>query len=238
MAALLDQVLDAYGGRARWEQVRSISARKRFGGITWQAKQVAGILDDGQVTVEVQRERTSFTPFTAADLRVTFEPDRVAVETLQGEVKDELLSPRASFAGHTLETPWTPLQLGYFAGYAMWTYLTEPYSLTLPGVQTEEGEPWQEGDETWRRLHVTYPAYLASHSASQVVYIDDRGLLRRRDYVVDVLGGTPGIHYVSGFQEVAGIIVPTKRTILPRGEGNHALPEPVIVSIDLSGSQV
>jgi hypothetical protein len=33
-------------------------------------------------------------------------------------------------------------QLAYFAGYAMWTYLTEPASLILPGVVTEEIDPW------------------------------------------------------------------------------------------------
>jgi hypothetical protein len=36
------------------------------------------------------------------------------------------------------------LQLAYFAGYAMWTYLSEPYSLTLPGVHTEELGKWNE----------------------------------------------------------------------------------------------
>jgi hypothetical protein len=36
------------------------------------------------------------------------------------------------------------LQLAYFSGFAKWTYLSEPVSLTLPGVQTEEIEPWTE----------------------------------------------------------------------------------------------
>jgi hypothetical protein len=30
----------------------------------------------------------------------------------------ERSDPRASFAGHTLETPWDPLQRSYFNGYA------------------------------------------------------------------------------------------------------------------------
>jgi len=30
------------------------------------------------------------------------------------------------FAGHTVETPWTALQLAYFADEAMWTYLPSP----------------------------------------------------------------------------------------------------------------
>jgi hypothetical protein len=31
---------------------------------------------------------------------------------------------RNAFKGHAVDTPWTRLQLAYFVGYAMWTYLT------------------------------------------------------------------------------------------------------------------
>jgi len=44
------------------------------------------------------------------------------------------------------------LQLAYFAGYAMWTYLNIPFLLAGPGVESEELETWQEAGETWRRL--------------------------------------------------------------------------------------
>src|SRR5689334_10233503 len=58
-------------------------------------------------------------------------PHRIAVEDDNGAVVEELLDPRASFAGHDLTTPWTRLQRAYFSGYAMWTYVTEPISLTF-----------------------------------------------------------------------------------------------------------
>lgn len=232
MSDLLSSTLDACGGADRWREVSTISARKRFGGVTWSLKQVAGILDDGDVVVSVQQERTQFRPFTAPDRRLTFTPELVEV-TAGGEVVEKLPDPRASFAGHTLQTPWTPLQLGYFAGYAMWTYLTEPYSLTLPGVRTEEIGDWHEGGRTWRRLGVSYPPGIASHSADQVLYIDHDGLIRRRDYTVEVLGGVPGIHYVDDHRETGGIVVPRVRTVYGRGPDGRPEREPVIVSIAL-----
>jgi hypothetical protein len=53
-----------------------------------------------------------------------------------------------------METPWSMLQLAYSAGYAMWTYLSEPYSLTFPGIETEELAVWNENGQKWRRLVV------------------------------------------------------------------------------------
>jgi len=50
----------------------------------------------------------------------------------------------ASFAGHAPESPWSTLQLAYFAGYAMWTYLTQPFTFTTPGIVTNELEPWAQ----------------------------------------------------------------------------------------------
>ena len=60
-----------------------------------------------------------------------------------------LLQPRESFKGHAVDTPWTRLQLAYFVGYAMWTYLNTPFLFALDGVKMEEIEPWRENGETW-----------------------------------------------------------------------------------------
>ncbi len=110
---------------------------------------------------------------------------------------EALGQPRASFAGHTAETPWTTLQLAYFVGTAMWTYLTQPFTFTLPGFETAELEPWQENGEQWRRLRVVWPGHPATHSALQTVYVGDDGLIRREDYDVDILGGSTGTHYMA-----------------------------------------
>ena len=50
--------------------------------------------------------------------RSRFEPQRVALENASGKILEELLQPRSSFPGHTLETRWSDLQVAYFAGCA------------------------------------------------------------------------------------------------------------------------
>ncbi|MEU7768736.1 hypothetical protein AB0B25_27010 [Nocardia sp. NPDC049190] len=233
MTTLLTTIFDAYGGLDRWQAAEQISARQRVDGVLWPMKGHPGALDDIRVTVDLHRQFTSHEPFFAPDRRTAFTPDRIAVETTDGDVVEELRNPRDSFAGHELTTPWTRLQLAYFAGYAMWTYLTEPISLTFPGVRTAEIEPWTENGEKFRRLKVTYPSDIATHSTEQILYADAAGLLRRRDYNVDIGGGAPSAHYMSGHREVEGLIIPTTRMVYSRDEAGNKVPEPLIVSIAL-----
>lgn len=157
MNDLLALTINAHGGIERWKQFKAVSAHLVNGGALWSIKGKAGMLDDIHVTVDLHRQWASHTPFGAPNQHTSMEAERVAIETTDGTVIEELLNPRASFKEHTQETPWTNLQLAYFVGYAMWTYLTSPFTFTLPGYEVEEMEPWQENGENWRRLQVTFP---------------------------------------------------------------------------------
>jgi len=95
------------------------------------------------VIVGTRGEWASHQPFLDARTRTRFEPQRAALETVDGKLIDELKQPRASFAGHALDTKWTRLQLAYFTGYAMWTYLNLPFLLARQDVPSEEGNPWK-----------------------------------------------------------------------------------------------
>ena len=237
MTDLLDYVVEAHGGLKRWNELETVSARLIQGGVTWEMKGQKGVLDDVVVTASLHEERASHHPFGAPGLRSVFTPDRVVIENDDGAgrtVVEALDLPRASFAGHTLQTPWTTPQLAYFAGTAMWTYLTQPFTFTLPGFETSELEPWRESGEQWRRLRVTWPDNLASLSTVLTVYVGEDGLIRREDYDVDILAGSAGAHYMSGYTEVAGIMLPTGHRILPRKPDGQALTEPLLISIDLS----
>jgi hypothetical protein len=63
------------------------------------------VLNDVFVRAGLHEERESHHPFGAPDLRSAFAPERVAVETTSGDVDAALEEPRASFAGHAVETP-------------------------------------------------------------------------------------------------------------------------------------
>jgi hypothetical protein len=234
MHKLAEFAINAHGGLVRWKSFRSVSADLVQGGGFWGLKGKAGALEKVNVKADLTREWASHSPFLAADQRSIFEPpQRVAIEKKDGTVVQELLSPRDSFKGHTLETHWSDLQLAYFVGCAMWTYLNTPFLLAMPGVGAEELEPWKEKGETWRRLKVNFPRSIVTHSTVQTLYFDQRGLLKRHDYDVEIAGGTSGAHYVDDFVEVSGMLFPTKRRIFPRQPDGKSLSEPLVISIDL-----
>ena len=235
MTELLQTVLEAHGGIERWNRLAGVSARLIQGGAFWAVKGHPGLLEDVVVTANLYGERVSHRPFGAPDRYSAFAPpERVAIEQDDGTVVDALEQPRATFAGHTIETPWSRVQLAYFVGTAMWTYLTQPFVFTMDGFQTTELEPWEQAGKQWRRLRVTWPAYLATHSTVQTLYVTDEGLIGRHDYDVEISGGATGAHYISDYVEVSGIKVPTKHRIFSRNPDGTSAPEPLLVSIDLS----
>jgi hypothetical protein len=234
MTELRDFAIDAHGGLQRWRQFERLAAGLVQGGALWPLKGQAQTLERTTVTVDLRKEWASHAPFGAGHRRSEFQSGRVALEAADGTVLEELLDPRKSFAGHTLQTPWTELQLAYFAGCAMWTYLNTPFLLAWPGVETEEIEPWRTSNGLWRRLAVRFPADIATHSAVQTLYFDAEGLLKRHDYDVEIAGNTPGAHLVGDYVEVSGIRFPTKRRIFARQPDGSFNEEPLVVSIGLS----
>ena len=231
MHKLAMQAMDAHGGLERWNRFTTLSAHLIDGGVLWAAKGKAGVLADVTVTIDLREEKASHWPFGSPGRRSRFEPQRVAIEDTDGQVLEELLQPRDSFHGHL--DHWSDLQVAYFAGYAMWTYLNVPFLLARPGVESEEVEPWQESGETWRRLRVRFPPSIATHSAEQTLYFDRQGLLRRQDYNVEIDGTAGAAHYVYDHKEFSGISFPTKRRVFRRQPDGRPAPEPLIISIDL-----
>ena len=231
MNKLAKQAIEGHGGLERWNRLTALSAHLIQGGDLWAAKGKAAVLADVTVTVGLRDEKASHWPFGSPDRRSRFEPQRVAIEDANGKVLEELLQPRASFEGHAAS--WNDLQLAYFAGYAMWTYLNIPFLLARPGVESEEVGPWLESGETWRRLKVRFPADIATHSTEQTLYFDRQGLLRRQDYNVEIDGTAGAAHYVYDHKEFSGIVFPTKRRVFRRQPDGCHTPEPLIISIDL-----
>lgn len=234
MNALSQKIIDAHGGLDTWNRFSSLTAHLRQGGALWALKGHAGKLDETSVTVGLREEWASHAPFGPEGKVSRFEPGKVVLKNSAGSDLETLIGPRASFAGHTLETPWTELQLAYFAGIAMWTYLNMPFLLAQPGIESEEIAEWHENGETWQRLRVTFPKGIATHSTVQTLYVDEAGLLKRHDYDVEIAGNTPGAHYIGGYVDVQGLMFPTERRIYPRTPVGTSLPEPLVVSIDLS----
>jgi hypothetical protein len=87
--------------------------------------------------------------------------------------------------------------------------------------------------ETWRRLKVTFPDHIKSHTREQISCFGPDGLLRRHDYEVDILGGATGLNYASDYRNVDGIVIPTQRRVYAYQGDYQRVPEPLLVKIDM-----
>ena len=230
---LLDEAIDAVGGLEAWRTHSFLSAHLTQGGDLWPMKGQAGVLDDVRIDVALHQEWVSHHPFGSPELRSSFTPRRVELRNRDGITVEALDDPRPSFTGPAFETPWTRLQLAYFVGTAMWTYLTQPFCLTLPGFLVEELSPWREEGKVLRRLRVRWPDYLASHSSTQTLYFDGAGRVARHDYEVEIVAGAPAAHLFDGFVTVDGITLPTHHRIYGRDATGRIDTSSVIVSIDI-----
>ena len=230
MADLSDLILDAHGA-GQWKRFLSIEGDMSIVGGLWARKGWPDALKNVRVIAEQQ---LSYQPFTAEGLRSLYRPDLVAIDAVDGKRLKQRSNPREAFAGHTPATPWDDLHLAYFSGYAMWNYLNTPFMFALPGFAAEEIEPWVEGHETWRRLKITFPETVATHSPEQVFYVNGSGLIARLDYSADVVGGIPTAHYTSDYREFDGIKIPTKRRAYRRNADGTPIQDGIVVAIDIS----
>jgi hypothetical protein len=234
MADLLSAVLHAHGGLDRWRQLIRVEATIVTGGGLWAIKGQPQDPLPRRMSAALHHEWASVQPVGGDDQKTDFTPERVAIEKLDGRVVSERARPRASFDGHEFSTPWDPLHRAYFNGYALWTYLTTPFLLTLDGVSVHEIASVMEDGQTWRGLQAEFPPEIATHSSVQEFYFGDDDLLRRHDYRVDVAGGFPAVQYVYDLVEADGIKLPSKRRAYRADEHGNAIADQLMVAIDLS----
>jgi hypothetical protein len=177
MTRLKELAIEAHGGLQRWRQFGQVSADLVQGGALWPLKGQPPTLERTTVTVGLKKEWASHRPFGPSNRRPRFEPGASPSKLATEPFSKSFCNPVESFAGHTLQTPWTELQLACFAGCAMWMYLNTPFLLAWPGVEAEELESRQTEGGDWRRLAVRFPGEIATHSAVQTLYFDGDGLL-------------------------------------------------------------
>ena len=242
MTTLLDEVLEAHGGLQRWREARTVQARVRTGGLLIRTRVPGNRFADYHLTVHVQEPRTVFDPFPRDGQRGVFERRAARIESRDGEVLSSRADARAAFFGRSglrRNLRWDPLDSVYFAGYAMWNYLTTPYLLTREGVEVSDRDTWQQGGETWRRLDATFSPDIDTHSPRQTFYFDALGCLQRHDYVPEVIGRwARAAHYCADHVQAGGLVFPTRRWVHPLGPEYRSLPFPTLVSLQLTDLRV
>jgi hypothetical protein len=236
---LLAMVLAAHGGQDRWSRISRIEAEMTIGGPFWKLKGQPDLLASETIEADAHTQHLAMTPLSgdferSCVLQVAGDLHHISIREGETDVVESRDDPRQSFTGYDSSTQWDVLQTAYFISYASWTYLTEPFVLAYPGVSAREIEPWHEGGQVWRRLAVTFPPSLATHSATQMYYFGDEGLQRRLDYEPVVNGNAKLAHYTDRHEVFNGFTVPTRRRVhrrLPDGSADMSF---ATITLDLT----
>jgi hypothetical protein len=239
---LVEEVLEAHGGAARWDAARRVHAQARSGGFLLRSRVPGTRFADYGLTVDLEERRTVFDPFPEPGTRGVFDRGTARLERGDGEVIASRTEPRKAFFGRSglrRNLRWDALDATYFAGYAMWNYLSFPQLLLHPGVEAREISPWRSDGEALRRLEVDFPEGLDTHSPRQTFYVGADGLVRRHDYVADVVGRwARAAHLCADHVEADGLVFPTRRWVRPIGPRNRPLPLPTMVWIRITDLRV
>lgn len=212
---LVDEVLAAHGGLARWSETREVTLDLRIGGNIFATKFKSPRTRALQVSVDTQRIHARLRPFPRSGQSGVFEADRVRIETDDGRVVAERRVVRGHDGRVVRRLVWDDLDALYFLGYALWNYTVTPFLFVWPGFECRESGEWREPDgSVWRTLTVTAPAGFPTHCREQVYYFDPGGLLRRLDYTADVFSPLArGAHLCEAHRTFDGFVWPTHRVV-------------------------
>jgi hypothetical protein len=189
--------------------------------------------------ISTAEPHTVLTPYPREGQRGVFDRGAVRIESESGDTIAERANPRPEFGRLRRNLWWDDLDLLYFAGYALWNYLSTPFLFQRQGFELDEVEPWREDGEEWRRLRVIFPDDVPTHSKEQEFYFDESGRLKRLDYTAEVFGGwAKAAHYCHDHKDFSGLLIPTRRRVFPRKPNNLPRSRPTIVWIDIESVAV
>jgi len=237
---LVEQAIAAHGGTALWENAGDVTVRISSGGLAFASKLQGHAVRDVDARISTSGQHVVLAPFPKPGQRGLLQEDgTVRIETDDGELVEARTHARSAFRDLRHKLWWDRLDILYFATYAIWTYVSTPFVFTREGYRVRELDPWVEAGEHWRRLAVTFPEHVQTHSPEQVFYVDDHGLIRRHDYTAEPIGGwAKAAHYCLDHRTFDGLVVPTRREVFPRRPDNRPRARPLLVWIEVPSAQV
>jgi hypothetical protein len=222
--ALLERAIRRHGGWASWQALAGFTlVPTSLHGLVPALKGLGTTFPSPRRIQVWPREAVAvFHDYPAEGERGVFSSGRVELVDAAGAVTAQHHDPRRSFRGWHKYRRWSPLDGLYFFGYALTHYHGLPFTLV-------DGEPLglcsaTSGGRRLRGVEVRLPPELHTHSRKQTFYFDEDGLLRRHDYVAEVVGTwARGAHLWDDFVTVDGVPVARRRHVLAR-LGRLAVP--------------
>lgn len=205
---LLDEILDAHGGAARWRELTALRVSLRCRGDVLSAHGQADAFARCEAVLATDEPWLVVTPFHAG--RGYFRSDCVWHERDAAGV-----AARERQAAPLPLGEWDALDALAFAGPWFWRELCAPYTLLHPALELQELAPLRRGDGWWRRLRAAGPDGEAVYS------VDERGLLCRRDGYCELLSAAV-VTTFADYRGFDGLLLPTRRRVLPRAPGEVA----------------
>ncbi|EHR04853.1 hypothetical protein [Bradyrhizobium sp. WSM471] len=228
--ALLDDVIDASGGMARWNSLSRFTLHLSVAGTLFSSTGHASEFKDVTAEGSTRTQSVRFTGITGGEHSGSFQPDAITIESLEGEILRTWRNPSLAFTEAGSPTLVDELHLVFFCGVAIWNYLTNPFLLAQPDVVVEELPTWQENNESWRRLRAQFPPGLITLAPEQIFYFDDNALQRRTDHD---LFGMKVAHYSWAHDSFGGIVVPTLRRAQTLRPDGTVVAKPVLMDVEI-----
>ena len=164
-AELLNETIEAHGGRARWRRVEALTATLSSGGLAFQSRCQPNALKNLTIEVRPHDVAVTLADFVRPGWKGIWTPARAAVHDDDGRLVEERSDPRSHFRGLVNQVYWDRLDILTFAGYALWNYLSFPFLLDGPDVALIGVDGPSEAGIL--RLDVCFAPGAPTHSASR-----------------------------------------------------------------------
>jgi hypothetical protein len=176
-----------------------------------------------RVVVRPREQETEFVDYPTVGSRGLYARGEVRLMDPHGATAAHATTHRETFRGLAKYRRWSPLDALYFFGYALAHYHALPF--TLGEGQCLGYHRARLGDEVLEGVVVRLPPSLHTHCQRQVFYFDSTGVLRRHDYVAELIGAwARAAHFWEDYEEAEGLLVAKRRHVVAQLFGQPLLP--------------
>src|SRR5271166_1309295 len=125
---IVEQAIVAQGGLDLWESAGEVSVQMSSGGFAFASKSQGRALRDVQARISTRGQHVTLAPYPRPGQRGVLEQDgTVRIETDGGELVEARGNARGAFRDLRHKLWWDRLDMLYFGGYAIWTYVSTPF---------------------------------------------------------------------------------------------------------------